>query len=163
AVGIGARDRLGGDGTAGAAAVLDHHRLSQHCLQALRGDAGEQVGRAARPLRHDDPDDAIGIGLRVRRRRCQPDGSEEDQEKPHHHASSPGVETWSPDNQSVCRLSDLISGAQMARSPLIMFANSCGGPPTTSVLSLAMASLNSAVLTTSFTAALSLSMIGFGV
>ncbi len=48
AVGLGGGDRLGRDRAAGAAAVLRDHALAERDLQALRGDAGEQVGRAAR-------------------------------------------------------------------------------------------------------------------
>ena len=63
AVRLGAARGLGGDDAAGAAAVLDDHVLMQGGLQPLRGDAREQIGRAAWSLRHDDPDELVGIGL----------------------------------------------------------------------------------------------------
>jgi hypothetical protein len=49
-----ARDGLGADMSAGAEAVVHHHRLAPAHGQRLRGDAREHVGGAAGGEGHDD-------------------------------------------------------------------------------------------------------------
>ena len=58
--------------------VLDHELLLQRLRQLLAEDAGIDVGRAARPERHDDPDRPAGPSLRLGR--CGDGGERSDQQ-----------------------------------------------------------------------------------
>ena len=68
AVGRRAREPADADRAAGAADVLDDHRLAQQRPHALGQNAGRHVGRAARRERHDHGDLARRVGLRQRAR-----------------------------------------------------------------------------------------------
>ncbi len=57
-VGGGARHAPGGDGTAAAGDVLDHHALAEHGRHALADHARGGIGRAARRIGHHDGDSA---------------------------------------------------------------------------------------------------------
>ena len=74
AVGRRARDAADADAAAGAADVLDDHRLTERGPHALRQDARHDVGRAARRERHDHRDRPRRIGLRVRAGDAAQDG-----------------------------------------------------------------------------------------
>ena len=54
------RRRLGGGGraerAAGTTAIVDHHRLAQALVELLAEHAADNVGAAARRVRHDEPD-----------------------------------------------------------------------------------------------------------
>ena len=54
AVGDGFRGRLGAERAARATAVLDHHLVSERFRQRLLQDARDDVGAAARRIRHDE-------------------------------------------------------------------------------------------------------------
>src|SRR5262245_22429688 len=73
------RDELGGEVAAGADAVLDHHRLSQARLQAVREQARRNVHRTASRVRHDQVDGTRRPRLapRKRRRRAERGGKDE--------------------------------------------------------------------------------------
>jgi hypothetical protein len=68
AVGVGARDELGADAAArAAAAVLDHDALAEHRAEPVGDDARHAVGRPAGRERHDHLDRLLGRpGLRLR-------------------------------------------------------------------------------------------------
>ena len=51
-----ARRRLRADVAAGAAAVLGHHRLPERSREAVRDQAAEEIGAAARREGQDEPD-----------------------------------------------------------------------------------------------------------
>jgi hypothetical protein len=69
AVGRRARAALGADHAAGAAEVLDQHRLLQHLAELLGDHPAHHVAGAARRERHDQPDrPGRPVGLRVRGR-----------------------------------------------------------------------------------------------
>ena len=63
AVGRGASRRLRADDVAGAGAVVHDDLLAQCARQAPGDEAADDVGRAARRLRDDDPDRSRGPGL----------------------------------------------------------------------------------------------------
>ncbi len=66
AVGRALGDRIGGDHGPAAGAVLDHERLAETVGEMLAEPAREDIGAAARRVRHDDGDLARGILLRRR-------------------------------------------------------------------------------------------------
>jgi hypothetical protein len=61
AVGRGLRHRLRADVAAGAAAVVDEHRLAEDLRQPRRDAAGDGVGPAAGGEGHDEPDRLVGV------------------------------------------------------------------------------------------------------
>ncbi|MCY1540409.1 hypothetical protein D9M68_760470 [compost metagenome] len=63
AVGFGPDDLLGGDGAAGAGAVLHDDRLFQLLAQLLRQHARHGVGTAARRIADDHADGFVGPGV----------------------------------------------------------------------------------------------------
>ena len=65
AVGRGAREPPDADRAAGAADILDDHRLAEERPHPVRHDPPGHVGRAARRERHDQGDRAGGKVLRV--------------------------------------------------------------------------------------------------
>ena len=62
AVGRGARHHFGADAAAGAAAVVDHHRLPKRHFHLFADDAADDVGIAAGRERHDQMDRPVRIG-----------------------------------------------------------------------------------------------------
>ena len=62
AVGVGARGQPHADIAAGAALVLHDERAADRLLHGSRHDAGNDVGRPARRVRHHDPDRPVRIG-----------------------------------------------------------------------------------------------------
>ncbi len=64
-----ADDLAGRDGAAGAAAILDHHRLAQGGAHFLGDHAGDQVVAAARRVRHHESDRPRREIVRERRSR----------------------------------------------------------------------------------------------
>ena len=68
------------DGAAGAARVLDHHRLAELLAHALRRDPRQHVGRSARCQRYDHDDRMRRIVVRICRGRrgngCDQNGRE---------------------------------------------------------------------------------------
>ena len=69
-----ARDELGGNATAGAAAIVHDDRLSERGTELLRDEARNRVGTAPRCVRNDEAQRLHGIRLRDRcraqRREC---------------------------------------------------------------------------------------------
>ena len=62
AVGRRARHRFGADAAAGAAAVVDHHRLAERARDPFADQAADDVGIAAGRERHDQMDRPVRIG-----------------------------------------------------------------------------------------------------
>jgi hypothetical protein len=93
AVGRGLRDPADPDAAAGAAHVLDHHRLAEAGLHALGQDAGERVGRPARRIRHHHRDRArrIDLGVGGAASANEAERREQDCAKPVHLGSSRAV------------------------------------------------------------------------
>ena len=65
AVGRRLGDDVVADDGAGAGAVIDHHLLAELLGEFLRDDAADDVGAAARRRRHDQPDRAVRVILRL--------------------------------------------------------------------------------------------------
>ena len=80
AVGRGAREAADADRAAGAADILDNHRLAERSAHLVGHDARGDVGRSARRERHDQRDRARGkiVGMRGRKKRnaSKPDRNE---------------------------------------------------------------------------------------
>ncbi len=80
AIGRALGHQVAADRAAGAAAVVDHHRLAEPARQGGRDDARHRVDRAAGRVGHDQPDraagPALGLGWGLHRQRCeQQDGA----------------------------------------------------------------------------------------
>jgi hypothetical protein len=56
------------DRSAGATAIVDHHRLTKRAGDTLADDAADDVGIAARRERHDQMDRPLRIGGESRAR-----------------------------------------------------------------------------------------------
>src|SRR5262245_38305731 len=78
-----AGDAADADGAAGAAHVLDHHRLAEEASHRLREDAAQRVGGAAGGIRHDHRDRPRGIGLNRGLCRCGLDRSQAQSNRDH--------------------------------------------------------------------------------
>jgi hypothetical protein len=61
AVGLGGLDLVGADHARAAGLVLDDHRLAERGGHLLGDHAADDVGRAGRRERHDQPHRALGI------------------------------------------------------------------------------------------------------
>ena len=60
AVGLGFRREIEPDGERPARAVVDHDLLAELLAELRAEDARDRIGRAARRLRHDQPDRLVG-------------------------------------------------------------------------------------------------------
>jgi hypothetical protein len=85
AAGIGARDHLGADAAARAAAAVFHDDcLTEHFAEAIGDDAGHAVGRPTGRERHDHSDRPVGKGLALPLRVATP-GAEQGRNQRSYH------------------------------------------------------------------------------
>ncbi len=84
AVGIGFRRQIEADGERPARPVVDDDLLAEFFAEFGAENARDRIGRAARRLRHDQPDRLVGKLSRGRKRECSGEQQHNGAELAHH-------------------------------------------------------------------------------